>query len=419
MHSRLLTFYIYSLPFVSAFALTGTITISLLLSILMMAAVIREILITKPSFTFPYNYIIIIAVVFWASAVLSYVFNSFGFAKSINHLLAYSTVVFLFLLTPLLYLYVFQKHIKQQKILKAIFQITLFCTVFTIIEFVAKNTLDIDINEFLPRPTLTQYDALAISLFQRARGFAEESGHFALFLEAFTPISLYYLFFSGYSKLRSAVKVIFILIIYTAWLLTVSTAGFICLPISILITLILNGNLVAQKSKLFLKYIGLGFLLIAGFLVLLNLFLPIVDLIWFTTFQKSDSSSFDDRTDRINFFNNYFFSGTPLNFLFGYGPAGYSNLGFDETRSIVSFYLTLIFELGISGSFVILILILFIIFATFRLSPKARLFFQTALFTTLLHYFFIGNYWFPWLWFLSAVIFFLSFKQLKLAKEPA
>src|SRR5436305_1788140 len=139
MYKRLLQIYIISLPFVSAFALSGTVTISLLLSVIMFILAVRGILIERPCFSFPINYIIFISFLFWVTVVLSYSFNSFGFPKSTNHLLAYSTFIFLFLLTPTLYLFVFKNFLEHRFILKTIFQTVLFCTLFTVLEFIIKN----------------------------------------------------------------------------------------------------------------------------------------------------------------------------------------------------------------------------------------------------------------------------------------
>jgi hypothetical protein len=349
---------------------------------------------------------VILSALFLVAVWISYACNGIGNAKSTNHVVAYTSSFLLFFIGVTFALGYVDASFKR-KILQAIVFITVFSSAFTVIEFIIKNVAGYDINQLIPRVAVQDFGALALSEFFRARGFAEESGHFALFLEVLSPVCLYYLFFSGYSQMKLHWKVVAVFIIFIAWICVLSPLSFILVPVAYIGSLILFFTRIGNKKRVFNIALMIGGALL-GFLLILNIFLPITDIFYLSVIQKLDSSSFQDRGERMDFFYEYFPKGGFVHMLIGYGPAAFAVLGFDDSKSILSLYHSITFEIGLVGLFLLLSVFASIFFRILQLKTREGFFMMVAFISAAVHYYFVANYWFPWIWFLFALVIYFS-----------
>ncbi len=121
-----------------------------------------------------------------------------------------------------------------------------------------------------------------------------------------------------------------------------------------------------------------------------------------------DSFSYDDRQDRINFFYNNFFHLDFLKKLYGAGPAGSILMGFDETRSILSLYYSVTFELGFLGLLCILLFFSYTLLNSLKIKTKIGFFLLISIISGVFHFHFIANFWYPWFWFIAAFTIFCN-----------
>jgi hypothetical protein len=95
--------------------------------------------------------------------------------------------------------------------------------------------------------------------------------------------------------------------------------------------------------------------------------------------------------------------------LFGYGPSGFRVAGLND--AVISWYPTILFEAGLVG-LIFLILHLGVIFFVFMgIRSPVKPYLLMAYFCGLIHYYFIGDYWYPWIWFLMAFGIYLKLRE--------
>jgi CDP-diglyceride synthetase len=114
-----------------------------------------------------------------------------------------------------------------------------------------------------------------------------------------------------------------------------------------------------------------------------------------------DNSSASARLERLNDFNIVFSNAEFINLLFGYGPGAYKSL---EINSIVSLYPTIILEVGLLGMGLFVLFFMVIFIKILKIKNEFKWFLMCAFFSSVLHFFIISNYWYPWFWFLCALV---------------
>lgn len=410
LQRALLYCYCILMSFTSAFAITPVLTIPVIISVLSISVLSFQILKKQSSFVFFQEDSLIIC--FLLYLFMSYLLNA-SYAnspKATNHLFAY---LFAHLFTYyLLKSIVFNNIITAKHINKLLMSISIgvcLSSLFGIFEFGLKNFLEIDINEFVPRVTVSEYSPTIFGTLTRIRGFVEESGHFSLYLEVFAPMTVYYFFQSDKFKI---LKYIFCLIIISALILTFSSSGIFILSIDIIMLCVFSmsrKNTIINSSKI-KKNLFIIIILVVCFLFYDNIkeFYETAVVI-----KAVSSGSADDRNYRISLGLKLLENNNLADWLIGYGPAMYDTVPMFrsvEGSSILVLYLLIILETGLIG----LLFYVFFLLCVFKrlFSIKNNYYLQLALgigyMNALLHYFTIANYWYPWIWFQIILIQFFA-----------
>ena len=354
-----------------------------------------------------FDIIIIALLIIWI--IFSYCINGWGNARSLNHTVAY---IVSFLLFYVAIKFTLNNLFDKSKIIRLVLKLLTYTTIlnalYACIEFVASNFIGLNLNDYVPRPSEEEafYDASVLELFYRARGFAPESGHFTFMMELFLPYTLYYLFFSGYCKLNRGIKIISTAVIAFSFLFAVSSASFVIIPLSFFIASLIS----FEKSVLFLKarltQVIIFLTTLSSILFVLNYLFPLYSYILLSLSDKLDSTSFDDRQSRIDFFFYAFNKQDVMHKLYGAGPAGFDILGFDDSKSILSLYYSITFELGFIGLLLLSLLFVYFMLCTINKRKKMSFFSLVSIIAGVMHYYFIANFWYPWFWFVGAFIMF-------------
>jgi hypothetical protein len=406
-----LTLYLFTIPFVSAFAFTQIVSFPLIFSTILFGLMVIKFLKTlrlPPGFV---GFDIVIIFLFLFLVVLSFLLNGWGNSKSLNHTVAYLSSFLLFYVS-IKFSFFNAKNKKKLliKVLKLTTYVTIISALFANLEFLVSNAFNINLNDYIPRPTEAEafYNATVLGIFYRARGFAPESGHFAFMLELISPITIYYLYFSGFCNWSKFAKALVVLAITFSIIFTVSTASFVIIPVALIFSLLIYFksflHYVKRNVTQFLLSVGIVTVLVVFF----NYFLSFYTLIILSITDKLDSTSYDDRQGRINFFYERFSSLDFIHKLVGTGPSGYTLLGFDETNTILSLYYSITFELGYLGIFLFSLFLLYVFLKTVQIKSKFGFFLLISIFSGIMHYNFIENFWYPWFWTVAAIAVFCN-----------
>ncbi|MEE1946850.1 hypothetical protein VRU48_17120 [Pedobacter sp. KR3-3] len=403
---KLIYLYVLAMPFVSAFAISEHLNISLLISVFMLAMIPLDLYFTKKINRTNIKMHSIFILCFLITILFSYTLNSFGDQTTTNHLFAYLTIFSCSFLSVQYWL--LKNCDDQQFYRRLLFFITLSIVVSSVygcVEyFMAIRGTPID--NYIPRVAVQEYDADGLGdVFRtrRIRGFAEESGHFAFMLEILAPLAIFYLFYSGYSKMKLIIKVAILLLLIATLLFTLSTAAFLIIPVAIFLSCCLYWRKVLRNIKSILiklipVFVVLGLLLAQ---------LPLKLLIELAIGSKFDSSSADERSGRFTSFIETFPNSRIENLLIGYGPSGYKTAGLKD--AFLSLIPTILFESGIIGLLFFISALAYVFYQLLAIKSKINFFLAVGFISGFLHYIVIANYWYPWFWFLC--VFIIYFKQ--------
>jgi hypothetical protein len=405
----MLLLYILTMPFVSAFAFTGTISLPLIfavfLFILMIVKIIRS---GKLPEGFP-GFDLVIIFLFLFFVLFSFAINGWGNSKSLNHTVAYlSTFLLFYVAIKFTFFNASDKNLLLKRVLQLITYTTIISALYGNVEFISSNVFGVNLNDYIPRPTEAEawYDATVLGSFYRARGFAPESGHFTFMMGLFAPLAIYYLYFTGLCKWHKFFKGLSIIFIVLSFIFAVSTASFIIVPLAFICASVFYAKRIYFYIKRYLSKFVISTILISTIVILLNYFFSFYTLILLSITSKLDSSSFDDRQARIDFFNTNFSRFDLIKKISGSGPAGYNILGFDESNSILSLYHNITFEMGFFGIFLILSLFFYVALSALKIKDKIGFFLLASLLSGIFHFYFIANFWYPWFWFIAAFVIF-------------
>lgn len=405
--NKLFFVYILAMPFTSAFALSGTINLPIITAMFLLGF---NVVYNAKNKALPINFItkeIVLISLFLFFVLVSFLVNGLAYSFSLNHTLAYFSSFLLFFISPFLF---FISHTSPQQLLKStlkvIFIAVLISSLFSLFEFTLTNFFSINVTDFIPRANVKDYDPMITGFLIRSRGFAEESGHYGFMMELFAPISVYYLYFSKYCNYSNTLKNIFTFCIVLSIITSFSVSTFILLPFCLVLSLIIKFKLISKAIVQQAKKIIITLVILIIIWQVINLFIPLNEILLITLDEKFDSFSLNDRLERSNYFWSTFPKLPLENILFGSGPSWYKILGLDESFSFLSLYQTITFENGLFGLLCIVVFFSSILVKLFRIKHTISIFFFTSFLCGILHYNNISNYWYPWFWFLISFIMF-------------
>lgn len=416
--NKALVVYILMMPFTSAFAISGTINLPILAGVFLFLVALIQLLSTRKVSNNIISIELASIFLFLFFVLTSYVVNGRAYSFSLNHLLAYFSSFILFFVGPLFFL----AHSDNPKkifetVLKYVFIAVLVSAVFSIFEFVLTNFFSIIFTDYVPRANVKDYDPMITGFLIRSRGFAEESGHYGFMMELFAPISVYYLYFSKYCNYSNTLKNIFTFCIVLSIITSFSVSTFILLPFCLVLSLIIKFKLISKAIVQQAKKIIITLVILIIIWQIINLFIPLNEILLITLDEKFDSFSLNDRLERSNYFWSTFPKLPLENILFGSGPSWYKILGLDESFSFLSLYQTITFENGLFGLLCIVVLLTAVLIKLLLIKHKISIFFLTSILCGILHYNNISNYWYPWFWFLLAFILFYYSSFQKIHEE--
>jgi hypothetical protein len=396
------------MPFVSAFAFTGAISLPLIFSVFLFIIMLIRII---QNGRLPEGFLgfdLIILLLFFMLVLFSFFVNGLGDSKSLNHTVAYlSTFLLFYLAVKFSFFDSNDKNRLIKNVLKFLTYTTIISAVYGNVEFISSNVFGLNLNDYLPRPPGEAfYNPSVLGLYYRARGFASESGVYTQLLELFGPLTIYYMFFSKYCNWFRIFKLLATLSIILSIIFAASSATFVALPLSILFSSFLYLKQIAQYlTKKHWKFY-LKMFVIFIIVLIINSYLSIYGAILLSITQKLDSSSLEQRQEKIKFFFSEFSKFNTINKLIGAGPAASDILGFQDTGTIISLYYNLTFELGLIGLFLLGCFFLYIFINNVGIKSKIGFFLMVSLVSGVTHYYVVHNFWVPWFWFVAALIVF-------------
>lgn len=163
----------------------------------------------------------------------------------VKHTLSYSFILICYgIFLPR---YLEKNDIKIEMLLKWISIMVLITCAFALLEFFARNFIPslLNIFQMLKLDSIVEYDALYFEKYQRSRAFMSESGHFAMFVNAFLPVSLYYL--NKYK--RKSIFIIYSIICISGYVVSFSAGSFVSIAVSFFIIYPMYAIEVRSKKK--------------------------------------------------------------------------------------------------------------------------------------------------------------------------
>jgi len=397
--------YMFTLPLTSAFALTSFMPIPLVVLLLLILFIysFKGIDVFRSSMYADSKLIVlvIVALIIWSFIINFDTNNTDNSAKQIMHLLAYLTVFLVqFLFVKNMFSWInYNGHIVI--VLRWLAYGVIFAALFSLIEFVGKNFIGFNVDEYIYRPAVNRMDALVGGYSFRSRSFVEEPGHYALFLELVSPIGFYYFKYHSRHLFLSWVYLILILI---SLLMTYSAAGVFCFFVGLIVTIIFFIFSRKSLSNVFLVILSLLFIVVL--IIFFIAYFKIIDgsalIDTFVSKSAFEGASGQDRLDRYSIVQFIIGETGPIEFFFGNGPGSYYLL---NIPGILMVYSLFFIDIG----FVMFILFIFLLvhawikITSIRSDIKYFLIFGYV--SGLTHYLVIGNFWYPWLWMLLGLSF--------------
>ncbi len=238
--SFLFNIYIYSLPFSFAFSFyESKVTFTLLVSICMLIDLIVVNLIRHVSISSRLLKYLVPSIIFILYVIFDSLINFKSDSGYLNHVISYISSVLFFLIVPLWYFESFKFKYSYKQLLFGICFITILSSLYACCQFILNNFFSVNLDDYLYWPSSEISNAMALGQYFRTKSFFAEPGHFALFLECFIPI-VYWFFYKANLSINFILRNILFAVVIISFILTISAAGFFCLFMAILISLLLN-----------------------------------------------------------------------------------------------------------------------------------------------------------------------------------
>ncbi|WP_372780323.1 O-antigen ligase family protein [Priestia aryabhattai] len=397
----ILSLYLMFLGFVSAFALNAYVPIPMIFAVLLLCKSSLTIMKSNKMQLINQNAILLMYFLFVILG-LSFLLQSFrlGFqSKGLSHFISYLVIIMYYVVIEWSFI---KEKITIQKIFKYISFGVVFVSIITLLEFVCKNFLYVDFDKFIPRKDVQQFYTLYNTGFMwlyRARGTAEESGHNAMYLTMFLPFVFYYY----RVMVKKKVKMILSCgLVIAAIITTFSTIGFV--ELLVVGALVFIVKIISKfKKGLKMRQWLFIFYLIGGIVIAYLIFKGNgkLDL---TAFQGMiDKITFTNTTsagDRMNRWANalHIFADHPL---LGGGPG---IAAIEGGTGSTNMYLEFLAETGMVGLITFLLMMFMNFRLIFKIKGSKKYVYLFSFLTMAIHLMVISNYWYPWMWFLFAVI---------------
>lgn len=395
---KLIFAFLYVQIFTNAFALSSVLTMALAISVLLFAiGVIKGHYVfnlSEPPFLFA----------FFLLLFFGYFFIATG-EKKTNHLLMWTVpVVCYFFMFKRQVIKLFTLEEIKSSLLKVITLATLTACFFSVIEFVSVNFWGNSL-DFIPRGTVDEYEPLAIDNI-RARSFMEESGHYSMYWEIFTPLCVYWI---RSEITKRAVRLMMYAIFLLGIAVCFSAFGYVCVLLWA-VALILFQMKKAKSVRKTVSIIGVALIILALVIIIFPVIFDSIVLIISNKLDPGNVSHSDRETrfEAIRYLNGIYF-------LTGFGPNAADTLQLDYT--FVSFYLGILMSTGILG------LICFALFLMQQLKyimglrdPELRFSFFLSFWFSSMHLMFIDNIYVPWFWVMLSILGAVHFKEKELIR---
>ncbi|MGE5481391.1 MAG: O-antigen ligase family protein [Bacteroidota bacterium] len=296
-----------------------------------------------------------------------------------SHALAYLAVILLYYYSPVLMLWTNVKH--RQRIDSFIVYGVFLAAAFALLEFTLKNFVGFPLDSYVPRPLVQIGDPTFMGRWIRARSFAEEPGHFALYLNTMAPLAL----LRAWQHYGPRTARWLASLVLLAFVTTFSSAGVVSAAVGAVAAGLLDRRL---RRVLVLAGAVLGGLLLLWSLLGSHPAAVLSEMI--SGKLSLDNVSLSDRVAKwVRAW--MLWQSHPA---FGAGPG--------SAQGAISWYLELGAETGVIGTVMLLALLMLQVRQAMRLDSPLRGVMLYSLFASYAHYAVISNFWYPWLWFLFA-----------------
>lgn len=384
--------YLVFLGFTNAFAFSGTLTISVLVSVVLSVLIGFLLLMGKvrsAKFQSVDVYWFLVMFLGFVSFSFYYPFSVVPEAR-VNYLASLFTVVLLFYYVPLFSL--------TQVGVRRCFEVALalgflISVAIAYLEFFSQFFPFLSVEQYIYRPIASEYSSTALGFLNRVRGPVEESGHFALFV-----LLVGCLILALRKEVVSAFSVFIILCVLSALAISFSVAGILELLFALM-----SVTLLFFRSRMIAIFYRNVFKVGIGLVIVLIVFLGGYESVEGLVSNKLASSySLNDRLYRLGNTFEFIQTFSLFDYLFGKGPGAAREYNIDL---VLNAFVLLFVDYG----FVLVLLLLLIFYdawirVRFIGSAVAQYFLYVALVVGVLHMMVIPNYWYPWFWAVLAFI---------------
>lgn len=394
---KILALYLILLGFNSAFSLTEILPIPLVISffllgnLLLLATKKQELKLIDTK-----NIIIIFCFFISLFISLLYQLNITGFeSRGINHTLSYITVILMYFVV--LELTLKNRNVPIEKIYKYITLGVLVVSVFTIFEFLSKNYMGINFDNYIYRPRVQELNATYANQFIRARGPAEEPSYLSLYLLMFLPFVIYYFKITKNKKKM----ILSASLVLTSVILTFSAIAYVEILIALFLICTYYFSKKIKRGLKKLEYISLYSLI--SFVIIIISYVNYTGVNFsflegiLNKISLTNSSSALERVERWESSLGMI----KQNFLIG-GGAGITAI--ETGTGSTNVYLEVLTAVGIIGFMSFMALFLSSLITLFKIDSEARLAYLFSFVVMLVHLSTTSQYHNPWIWTLLAVI---------------
>ncbi len=267
-------------------------------------------------------------------------------------------------------------------------------SVYALLEFVDNNFLRLGITSLVYFPEeLRSYDALFLT-FTRSRGFMAEAAFLALFLNIVAPMSLVYV----RRTLGTTAALALFLVVAGAFFVSFSVAGVVFLSIG----LVTAGLMYVFDRTVVLLPLRSALVLVATLAAVLALALALPPQAWSPVVAKLSLSDLSSGSERLETWREALRVALEHPFL----GTGIGSTSLETGSGNLSFYLTMLKE----GGVVTLSLSLLFLGSVFRriwglpANSRYKYAYAASFVAGVGQYAVISDVWYPWLWWLCALV---------------
>lgn len=381
IEKRLISLVCLALPFTGILGIDATIGIPFYISMFLILLSVNKVYFIKDDFYMisMFSLLLLSTLINYDKSTISSLFYIIGFMISF---FIYQKVIFGYY------------HKYRVQILKMIFITTMIFCIYVIYEFITRNFIPNLFFDF-PRTSLQYYNSIFIGKYIRARGFIEESGHAALFLEFSIPISMYYL--TKYSNKN--LKYLFIVISLIALFFINSSINIVF--IVLFFTFIFIKTILSKDIKKWISMIICIFIVNSVIYTNKDIKNSLYQLINKANITNSASYDISSRARIDNLSTSI--EVIKKNVVIGIGA---HNLEPYLTHADTSY--SIIIDIFVYGGIFSVVLLIIYVVNKFRyillINNDVKFYLIASLSMLIIHYNIITNFWYPWIWALFGII---------------